>query len=49
MKIGDLVKLKGSATRKVFLVTERSIDWFKVLGCADWQLVAHFEVINENR
>jgi len=49
MKVGDLVKLNGSKTRKVFLVVERNIDWFKVLGCVDWQLVAHFEVVNESR
>jgi len=49
MKIGDLVKLKGSATRGIFLVTERNSGFFKVLGCVDWQLVAHFEVISENR
>jgi hypothetical protein len=49
MKVGDLVKLKSPATRKVFLVTEWRINWFKVLGCADWQRIADFEVINESR
>jgi len=50
VKVGDLVKLKSPATRRVFLVTEcRHSAWFKVLGCADWQSAADFEVINESR
>ena len=55
MKVGDLVKLKSPATRRVFLVTDVCagvqwrINWFKVLGCADWQRIADFEVISESR
>ncbi len=57
MKVGDLVKLKSSATRRAFLVTACRIlrnpsghnMWFKVLGCDDWQSAADFEVISEGR
>jgi len=49
MKVGDLVKLKSPATRRVFLVTETRDLWFKVLGCTEWQRIADFEVINESR